>query len=552
MFQGNEAPLLIGQAGCRKRRRHRSGMAGGRRIFPKDGDGSGAPATQEHMAKKREAGDILGEMALLEMKHIHKRFPGVYALKDVNLELQRGEVHALLGENGAGKSTLIKVLGGIYSADEGEIIIEGRKVSIQGVKDAQENGISIIHQELVLVPYMTVAENIFLGREPMKSGFVDKKKMNEEAQILLDAYDMKIRATRLVKDLTIAQQQMVEIVKAISYRSRILVMDEPTSSISDKEVAFLFETMRNLTKKGVGIIYISHKMSELEEICDRVTVLRDGEYVGTKVVKETSKDALIAMMVGRELTNYYVRDFQEPGEVVLKCEGISDGKLAKDVDFELRKGEIVGFAGLVGAGRSEVMKSIFGLMPKSQGTIYIEGKKVTIKSPIDAIRHGIALVPEDRKLEGLYKVQSVRFNSTIEVLQDFIKGIFVNGEKEREITQNYIDKMATKTPSQEQMIGNLSGGNQQKVLIGRWLATHPKILILDEPTRGVDVGAKSEIYSIMNELVKEGMSIIMISSELPEILGMSDRIYVMAHGKLKGCIGHEEATQEAIMKFAAE
>lgn len=552
MFQGNEAPLLIGQAGCRKRRRHRSGMAGGRRIFPKDRDGSGAPATREHMAKKREAGDILGEMALLEMKHIHKRFPGVYALKDVNLELQRGEVHALLGENGAGKSTLIKVLGGIYSADEGEIIIEGRKVSIQGVKDAQENGISIIHQELVLVPYMTVAENIFLGREPMKSGFVDKKKMNEEAQVLLDAYDMKIRATRLVKDLTIAQQQMVEIVKAISYRSKILVMDEPTSSISDKEVAFLFETMRNLTKKGVGIIYISHKMSELEEICDRVTVLRDGEYVGTKVVKETSKDALIAMMVGRELTNYYVRDFQEPGEVVLKCEGISDGKLAKDVDFELRKGEIVGFAGLVGAGRSEVMKSIFGLMPKSQGTIYIEGKKVTIKSPIDAIRHGIALVPEDRKLEGLYKVQSVRFNSTIEVLQDFIKGIFVNGEKEREITQNYIDKMATKTPSQEQMIGNLSGGNQQKVLIGRWLATHPKILILDEPTRGVDVGAKSEIYSIMNELVKEGMSIIMISSELPEILGMSDRIYVMAHGKLKGCIGHEEATQEAIMKFAAE
>lgn len=552
MFQGNEAPLLIGQAGCRKRRRHRSGMAGGRRIFPKDRDGSGTPATREHMAKKREAGDILGEMALLEMKHIHKRFPGVYALKDVNLELQRGEVHALLGENGAGKSTLIKVLGGIYSADEGEIIIEGRKVSIQGVKDAQENGISIIHQELVLVPYMTVAENIFLGREPMKSGFVDKKKMNEEAQVLLDAYDMKIRATRLVKDLTIAQQQMVEIVKAISYRSRILVMDEPTSSISDKEVAFLFETMRNLTKKGVGIIYISHKMSELEEICDRVTVLRDGEYVGTKVVKETSKDALIAMMVGRELTNYYVRDFQEPGEVVLKCEGISDGKLAKDVDFELRKGEIVGFAGLVGAGRSEVMKSIFGLMPKSQGTIYIEGKKVTIKSPIDAIRHGIALVPEDRKLEGLYKVQSVRFNSTIEVLQDFIKGIFVNGEKEREITQNYIDKMATKTPSQEQMIGNLSGGNQQKVLIGRWLATHPKILILDEPTRGVDVGAKSEIYSIMNELVKEGMSIIMISSELPEILGMSDRIYVMAHGKLKGCIGHEEATQEAIMKFAAE
>jgi len=486
------------------------------------------------------------------MKNIHKTFPGVYALNAINFELRRGEVHALLGENGAGKSTLIKVLGGIYTADQGEVVIDGESVVIDGVKAAQANGIAIIHQELVLVPYMTVAENIFLGREPMKGCFVDKGRMISEAQELLDAYQMNINAGVLVEKLTIAQQQMVEIVKAISYNSKILVMDEPTSSISDKEVSFLFKTIKVLTEKGVGIVYISHKMSELEEICDRVTVLRDGEYVGTKVVKETSKDELIAMMVGRELTNYYTRDYQKTGGVVLKCEHISDGDMVDDVSFEIRRGEIVGFAGLVGAGRSEVMKCIFGLTEKATGDICIEGEKVVIKSPVDAMRHGIALVPENRKAEGLYAVQSVQFNATIEILDQFIKGIFVDKKKEIGITQDYIDKMSTKTPSQSQVIGNLSGGNQQKVLIGRWLATNPRILIMDEPTRGVDVGAKSEIYTIMNELVKQGVSIVMISSELPEILGMSDRIYVMAHGKMKGCILHGEATQENIMKLAAE
>lgn len=494
----------------------------------------------------------MSEATLLKMKNIHKRFPGVYALKDVSFELLKGEVHALLGENGAGKSTLIKVLGGIYTADEGEIIINGEQVSIDSVKAAQINGISIIHQELVLVPYMTVAENIFLGREPMKGGFVDKEKMNEDTKRLLKAYHMELSPDTLIKDLTIANQQMVEIVKAVSYDSKILVMDEPTSSISDKEVAFLFETMKSLTAKGVGIIYISHKMKELEEICDRVTVLRDGEYVGTEVVKTISKDSLIAMMVGRELTNYYIRDFKKATEIVLKCENLSDGESVNNASFELRKGEIIGFAGLVGAGRSELMKCMFGLRQKKQGEIYINGKKADINSPNDAIAYGIALVPEDRKQEGLYLQQNVRFNSTIQVLAEFIKGIFVNTEKEVNITQKYIDMMRTKTPSQEQVIRNLSGGNQQKVLIGRWLATKPDILILDEPTRGVDVGAKSEIYSIMNELAKKGISIIMISSELPEILGMSDRIYVMAHGKIKGCLSHEEATQENIMRQAAE
>ncbi len=492
------------------------------------------------------------EEKLLVMKNIHKTFPGVYALNAVNLTLERGEVHALLGENGAGKSTLIKVLGGIYTADQGEIYIEGKQVEINGVKDAQNNGIAIIHQELVLVPYMTVAENIFLGREPGKGKLVDRAKMNADAQELLDAYDMKIDADTQINKLTIAQQQMVEIVKAISCNSRILVMDEPTSSISDKEVTFLFETMRTLTRKGVGIIYISHKMSELEEICDRVTVMRDGTYIGTEVVKETTKDKLIAMMVGRELTKYYTRDFMKAGDVVLKCKNISDGKMVQDASFEVRKGEIVGFAGLVGAGRSELMKCIFGLTKSYNGEIYLNGEKISVKTPSDAMKKGIALVPEDRKLEGLYKAQSVKFNATIEVLDQFIKGIIVNKGKETEITQNYIDMMSTKTPSQEQLISKLSGGNQQKVMIGRWLATNPHVLILDEPTRCVDVGAKSEIYAIMNQLAKEGMSIIMISSEMPEIINMSDRVYVMCGGKVTGCLDHTEVTQEGIMQLAAK
>ena len=489
---------------------------------------------------------------LLEMKGICKSFPGVNALQDVNLQLKAGEVHALLGENGAGKSTLIKVLGGIYHAEKGEIIIGGQKTDIDGVVAARHAGISIVHQELVLVPYMTVAENIFLGREPGTKMNIDRKKMVEDAQKLLDTYEMHINANMLVEHLTIAQQQMVEIVKAISFNSRILVLDEPTSSISDKEVGFLFDTIRNLTKAGVGIIYISHKMSELAEICDRVTVMRDGQTVGTKVVKETTTDDLIALMVGRELTNYYTRDYQEPGEVILKCEHISDGKMAKDASFELCKGEIIGFAGLVGAGRSETMKAIFGLTPHATGDVYVKGKKVKIQSPVDALAHGIALVPENRKEEGLYQVQSVRFNSTIEVLGSFIRHLCVDGRKEEEITQKYIDMMDTKTPGQEQVIGNLSGGNQQKVMIGRWLATNPEILILDEPTRGVDIGAKAEIYAIMNELVKQGMSIIMISSELPEIINMSDRIYVMNEGRITGCLDHDAVTQESIMALAAK
>ena len=491
---------------------------------------------------------------LLEMKHVSKEFPGVKALQNVDFQLLPGEIHALLGENGAGKSTLIKVLGGIYIAEEGEIFIDGKKVSINNVNDARDNGISIIHQELVQVPHMTVAENIFLGREPMGKFGVDNRRMIKESQKMLDRFDLGINAADKVFDLSIAQQQMVEIVKAISFNCRILVMDEPTSSISDREVEQLFEIMRNLASQGVGIIYISHKMSELNEVCDRVTVLRDGTYVGTRVVAETTKDELIALMVGRELDQYYTRDHVKDTEVVLKCEHIDDGKKhhkrVNDVSFEVRKGEIVGFAGLVGAGRSETMQCVFGLTNGSTGTITLEGKPISIKSPVDAMKYGISLVPENRKVEGLYHIQSVSFNSTIEVLHQFISKLIVNTKREREITQEFIDKMNTKTPSQEQAVTNLSGGNQQKVMIGRWLATEPKILIMDEPTRGVDVGAKAEIYEIMNELTKQGVSIIMISSELPEIINMADRVYVMYDGRITGCIDYENVSQEAIMKLA--
>ena len=398
---------------------------------------------------------------------------------------------------------------------------------------------------------MSVAENIYLGREVGSGIFVNRSEMTKNAQKILDDLGMDIDARSLIKDLPIAKQQMVEITKAVSVNSKILVMDEPTSSISDKEVENLFKIMRDLTKKGVGIVYISHKMSELDEICDRVTVMRDGEYVGTKNVKETAKDELIAMMVGRTLTNYYVRDEGTPGEEILKVVGLSDGDKVNGVDFNIRKGEIVGFAGLVGAGRSETMQAIFGLTQNVTGEIYIQGNKVEINNPEDAIKYGLALVPESRKEQGLYLVQSVKYNTTIEVLKEFIGKFRVNDKRETEITQKYIDLMSTKTPSQAQEIGNLSGGNQQKVMIGRWLATKPKVLILDEPTRGIDVGAKSEIYAIMNNLVKTGVSIIMISSELPEIINMSDRVYVMAGGVVRGCISREEISQESIMHLAA-
>lgn len=497
--------------------------------------------------------EVRGLNVLLQMKDVCKEFPGVKALEDVQLELVEGEVHALLGENGAGKSTLIKVLGGIYAKDKGQIFINGKEVDIHTVEDARKKGISIIHQELMMVPHMSVAENIFLGQEKTGGmGTVNLKRQEKEAQKLLDDFGLKVSADTLLGALTIAQQQMVEIVRAVSFGSRIIVMDEPTSSLSNKEVDILFDTVRSLKKQGIGIIYISHRMSELDEIADRVTVLRDGKYIATVNVKDTTKEKLVSLMVGRELSSYYTKTDTATDEVILEVSGLSDGNMVKDVSFDLRKGEILGFAGLVGAGRTETLQNIFGLTKRTAGTVKLEGKEVNFKSPKEAMKAGIGFVSEDRKKLGLFPDQSVRFNMTIEVLEQFIKRLHYSRSKERQLTQKYIDKMETKVATMEQVISGLSGGNQQKVIIGRWLLATDKILILDEPTRGVDVLAKAEIYEIMNQLAAQGLAIIMISSELPELINMSDRVVVMSHGVSTGILERKELDQEKIMMLATK
>lgn len=489
---------------------------------------------------------------VLEMREIDKIFPGVHALKKVNFELRKGEVHALLGENGAGKSTLINVLGGVYPIDGGQILIDGQPVVIRQIKDAQQLGIAIIHQELVLVPHMTVAENIFMGREPRtKLGTVDKKKMFRDAQWAIDAVGLCCSATDLVCKLSVAQQQLVEIAKALSYNAKIVVMDEPTSSLMTREVDILFDTIRKLRAKGVSIIYISHRMSEFFEIADRITVMRDGEYVTTRDVEQTNTDELVFLMVGRKLENYYTRTYNKPGETVLEVSGLSQKSTGlEDINFSLRKGEILGFSGLVGAGRSELMRCIVGIEKYDSGEIRLFGEPAGPMNTAQAQKKGLVMVPEDRKQQGLILLNSVGFNLTISVLESFIGLGVVNKCAENEIIERHIRALNIKTPSARQKVGNLSGGNQQKVLMGKWLATNPKILILDEPTRGVDVGAKAEIYMIIDRLAKEGISVIMVSSELNEIINMCDRVLVMSDGRITGELDRSEFTQELIMSFA--
>lgn len=489
---------------------------------------------------------------ILKMNNIHKRFPGVYALNSVNFELEYGEVHALLGENGAGKSTLIKILAGIYTVDEGEIFIKGEKCNITGVHDSQAKGVSVIHQELCLVPYMTVAENIFLGREKTLkgTGFVKAAELNIEAQKLLDSLGLDIKATTKVFNLSVAQQQMVEIAKALFVDAEIIVMDEPTASLTEKEVDMLFKTINDLKKKNISIIYISHRMEELFKITDRVTVMMDGKYVGTKITSQTTKDELISMMVGRELTELYKRSEHQRGDVVLEVRNLKRGTILNDISFSLRKGEILGISGLVGAGRTELARVIFGIDGIDSGSIVVEGKEVNINSPLDAMNNGIALVPENRKEQGLVLIQSVGYNITLPVLKEFIKFIRVDKKAEDTIISKYVEKLSIKTPSSKQLAGNLSGGNQQKIVIAKWLATAPKVLILDEPTRGVDVGAKAEIYAIISMLAKQGVAIIMISSELPEVMNMSDRVMVMYKGRITGTVDRKDLDQEKIMHYA--
>ncbi len=489
------------------------------------------------------------EKTILQMRDVHKRFPGVYALKGANLDVRAGEVHALVGENGSGKSTLVKVLGGIYEKDQGTIIVDDKELVMSDALESRDAGVSIIHQELALIPYLSVAENIFLNREPLIHGSIDFKKIYEDAQRFVDEIGLNIDVRQKVVRLSIAEQQMVEIAKAVSFNAKIIAMDEPTSSLSDREIDALFANIKKLKERGIGIIYISHRLSELHQIVDRVTILRDGETITTVNVSDTSDDEIVKLMVGREVVNYYTRTFNQPGEVRLAVENISSNKV-HDVSFEVRAGEILGFAGLVGAGRSETMKAILGLDAKTAGKVFINGMEVDIRRPSDAYALGVGYIPENRREEGIIPLQTVRFNMSLKVMDQFIKPFKTDFKKEEELTNRYIEKLRVKTASQLTRLQNLSGGNQQKVIIGSWMATEPTILIMDEPTRGIDVGAKSEIYALMNELAKSGIAIVMISSELPELINMSDRIIVMRDRTISKELDKSEATQEEIMKYA--
>lgn len=493
---------------------------------------------------------------VLELKNIYKSFPGVKVLEDVTLQVRPGEVHALMGENGAGKSTLMKILMGIYKADQGSIFLEGKETVIHGPKDAMSKGISMIHQELNTVLDMEVAENVFVGRELLKKGFeklkiVDIARMREETGKYFREMNIDIDPRAKMRTLSVAEMQLVEIVKAISLNSRIIVMDEPTSAITEKEATVLFAQIERLKKQGVAIIYISHKMDEIFRISDTITVLRDGQWIGIKPAKELDNDMLIKMMVGRELTDIYPKDPVEIGDVILEVKNLSRGKKVRDASFSLRKGEVLGIAGLVGAGRSELVETIFGLYPKTGGQIFLHGKEVHIKSAADAIKNKMALITEDRKQTGLNLIVSVKENIASVSIGKLSNHGIVNDKKINEVSEKYIKELKIKTPDGNAIVGNLSGGNQQKVVLAKWLLDEPDIIIFDEPTRGIDIGAKRDIYLLINNLAKEGKAVIVISSEMAEVMGICDRILVMAEGRINGEVQREEFSQEVIMGYAS-
>jgi ribose transport system ATP-binding protein len=493
---------------------------------------------------------------LVLMENIDKDFPGVHALIQCPFELRAGEVHSLVGENGAGKSTLMKVLAGIYRKDGGRILFKGNEVDIPNPRAAQQLGISMIHQELNLMPHLTVAQNIFIGREPRRPVpfLLDEPSINDKTRQLLASMHLKLNPRTKVADLTVAKQQMVEIAKALSFNSDVLIMDEPTAALTEAEIDELFRIIRQLRDKGVGIVYITHRLEELKNISDRVTVMRDGRYIDTVDAQEVTIDRIISMMVGRTIYETAPELPEVPSEqVMLEVRNLNRRGAFRDVSFNLRKGEILGFAGLMGAGRTEVARAIFGADPLDSGEIYIQGKKVSIKRPGDAVRHGIGYLSEDRKRYGLTLKTDVENNIVLAAFKKFI-GLFgwVNHAETRKIAGHFVNTLAIKTPGLQQKVMNLSGGNQQKVILGKWLTADTDILIFDEPTRGIDVGAKSEIYKLLNELTHEGKSIIMISSELPEILRMSHRVVVMCEGRITGELTSAEATQEKIMKFATQ
>ncbi len=492
------------------------------------------------------------EDIVLSMKQIDKRFSGVHALKGVDFELRKGEVHALVGENGAGKSTLMKALTGIFPKDSGEIWYMGHLFNPTSPKQALDAGIAIVHQELNMMEDLTVAQNIFIGRESMKNTWIlDEKSQNQRAADLLKKLNVDIAPDVKLAELTVGKQQMVEIAKAVSYNLRILILDEPTASLTDKEIEDLFAIMRTLSARGVGMIYISHRLDEIGQISDRVTVLRDGELIGTRITKDLTKKEMIDMMVGRVIYEDPKTQSAVPADapVVLEVCNLSAGRMVHDVSFCLRKGEILGFAGLMGAGRTETVRALYGADP-AEGTIRLNGRKVRIKSPMDAVHHGIGYLSEDRKRYGLALGLSVAHNTLMASYDMLNPQVLLDMRKLEGLTEDYIDKLQVKTPSMEQLVKNLSGGNQQKVVIAKWLLKNSSVLIFDEPTRGIDVGAKSEIYALMGELAAQGKSIIMISSELPEVLRMSDRVAVMCEGRITGILDISEASQEKIMELA--
>ena len=495
----------------------------------------------------------MGEV-ILTMKGIDKSFPGVHALDHVDLEVRKGEVLALMGENGAGKSTLMKVLTGIYKKDSGTITYEGKEVEFENPRAAQAAGIVIVHQELNMLSHLTVAQNIFIGREIMNGKFIDDGRMNEEARNLFKRLNIEIDPTETMGNLTVGKQQMCEIAKAISHEAKVIIFDEPSAALTEAEIEELFKIIRDLRDKGMGIVYISHRMDEIKVITDRVTVMRDGTYVGTLITKETTKDDIINMMVGRVIYEDPKTKSAVPegAPVVLKVDKLNAGKMVRNVSFELRRGEILGFSGLMGAGRTETARALFGADPRDSGDIYIKGRKVEIKSPQDAVKYGIGYLSEDRKRYGIVVGKTVAENTTMATLERFMKGLFINKKKEKKMAWEHVEALKTKTPDVDTEVVNLSGGNQQKVVIAKWLTRDCDILIFDEPTRGIDVGAKSEIYALMNKLVAQGKSIIMISSEMTEILRMSDRIIVMCEGRKTGEIDISEATQENIMHMATQ
>ena len=485
---------------------------------------------------------------ILELKNIGKSFPGVKALDDVRFDVLPGEVHALLGENGAGKSTLIKIVSGVYQPDGGVLTVHGNEVSFQSPLEAQAAGIATIYQELLLFPALTVAENVFMGHPPRnRFGGVDWQEMRRKAAELLDSLDIHdLDPTQIVGALSIGNRQRVEIAKALSRDARLLIMDEPTAALTEADVERLFDIVRKLRMRDVGIVYISHRLEEVFELADRVTVLRDGSYVGTKSVTKTTRDDLISMMVGRTIDALFPKKKVKFGDVVLKVQGLDRPPLTKDVSFSIRGGEIVGLAGLVGSGRSELAQAIFGVAPADSGEIYLADEKVDIASPRDAKALGIAYVPEDRGIQGLIRPMTLRENVSLVVLERLASGMIINRNDERVLAETAIDQFGIRASSAEQVVDKLSGGNQQKAVLAKWLATKPRILIMDEPTRGVDVGAKAEIHRLMGELVEQGLAILMISSELPEVLGMSDRIMVMREGRIVAEFGRDQADQEEI------